>query len=158
MGVGGVSPVGKTVAADGSIELISDEGKFAFRRIGQGALLVTITGNDKGQFGTAALDEIRLEILRHGPLELLVNAEQAVLVTQEVSREWTRFFADARPELKRVSILTGSKLVNLAVAIARHLSHTGSLIQIYTERELFFAAMARAKAQLAISRARSAQQ
>jgi hypothetical protein len=39
---------------------------------------VTISGNDQGQFGTVTLDEIRLEILRHGKLELLVDAEQAV--------------------------------------------------------------------------------
>ncbi len=145
----------KRVAADGSLELISHEGKFTFQRLGAGALLVTITGNDKGQYGTAALDEIRLEIMRHGPLELLINAELAVLVTPDVSQEWTRFFTESRTQLKRVSILTGSKLINLTVAIAQHLSYTGSLIQIYSDRDLFFTALARSNAQVAIKRAQS---
>ncbi|MES3026000.1 MAG: hypothetical protein V4857_30840 [Pseudomonadota bacterium] len=136
----------KQVAADGSLRLASGNGQFTFRRLCPGALLVTITGNDTGQFGTAALDEIRLEILRHGALELLIDAEMAQLVAPEVSQEWTRFFSASREQLKRVSVLTGSKLINLTVAIAQHLSYTGKLIQIYSDRELFDAALARAGA------------
>ena len=91
--------------------------------------------------------------MRHGPLELFINAEAAVLVTPDVSQEWTRFFTDSRQQLKRVSVLTGSKLINLTVAIAQHLSYTGSLIQIYSDRDLFLAALAAADAQAAIKRA-----
>ncbi len=36
--------------------------------------------------------------------------------------KWTRFFSTSRAQLKRVSVLTGSKLINLTVAIAQHLS------------------------------------
>jgi hypothetical protein len=116
---------------------------------------VSISGNDQGQFGTSALDEIRLEILRHGKLELLIDAEQAELVTVEVSQEWTRFFATTREHLTRVSVLTGSKLINLTVAIAQHLSQTGNLIQIYSDRSLFEAAVAKAGAAQVIRNARS---
>ncbi len=136
--------INKLMSADGDVELQCGNGKFVFRRLMPGALLVTIVGSDTGQFGTAALDEIRLEIMRHGPLELLIDAEQAELVTVDVSQEWTRFFATTRPQLKRVSVLTGSKLINLTVAIAQHLSQTGNLIQIYSDRELFQTAVARA--------------
>jgi len=74
----------------------------------------------------------------------LIDAEQAELVTVEVSQEWTRFFAMSRGQLTRVSVLTGSKLINLTVAIAQHLSQTGNLIQIYTDRSLFEAALTKA--------------
>jgi hypothetical protein len=147
--------VQKSISADGSTVLESGNGKFSFRRITPGALLVSISGNDQGQFGTSALDEIRLEILRHGKLELLIDAEQAELVTVEVSQEWTRFFATTREHLTRVSVLTGSKLINLTVAIAQHLSQTGSLIQIYSDRSLFEAAVAKAGAAQVIRNARS---
>lgn len=99
-----------------------------------------------GEFGSAALDEIRMEVLRHAPLELLVDAEQAVLVSTAVSQEWTRFFSGSRQQLRRVSVLTGSRLINLTVAIAQHLSQTGNLIQIYSDRQLFDQALARAGA------------
>jgi hypothetical protein len=147
--------VRKLISADGSTVLESGNGKFCFRRITPGALLVSISGNDQGQFGTSALDEIRLEILRHGKLELLVDAEQAELVTVEVSQEWTRFFATTREQLTRVSVLTGSKLINLTVAIAQHLSQTGNLIQIYSDRSLFETAVAKASTAQVIRNARS---
>ncbi|HSH91613.1 MAG TPA: hypothetical protein VK996_16635, partial [Ramlibacter sp.] len=80
--------------------------------------------------------------LRHRPLELFVDAQAAVAVGVPVSKEWTHFFSLNREHLVRVSVLVGSKAVELTVAIAQHLSQTGNLIQIYTDRELFDARVA----------------
>jgi hypothetical protein len=122
---------------DGSIRLASARCTFAFRRQRPGALLVTIAGIDDGQFGTMTLDEIRVHLLAHRPLELFVDAEAAVAAMVEVSKEWTHFFSTNREKLKRVSVLVGSRTIELTVAIAQHLSQTGNLIQIYTDRALF---------------------
>jgi hypothetical protein len=135
---------GRVLLADGSVEMAQGGGRFCFRRLRPGALLLSIEGQDTGQFGSAVLDEVRMEIMRGGPLELLIDASAAVLVTTEVSQEWTRFFSLSRQQLTRVSVLTGSRLINLSVAIAQHLSQTGNLIQIYSDRALFDAAVARA--------------
>ena len=124
---------------DGRMQLSAGKGEFVFERLRPGVLLVTISGQDLGQFGTATLDEIRLELLRHRPLELFVDAAAAQVVSVDVSREWTQFFSLNREQLKRVSVLVGSKALELTVAIAQHLSQTGNLIQIYTDRELFAA-------------------
>ncbi|MES2900170.1 MAG: hypothetical protein V4723_10600 [Pseudomonadota bacterium] len=134
----------KQVLADGQTRFAAGAGEFLFKRLRPGALLVTISGQDTGQFGPAVLDEIRMEAMRCGALELLIDAEQAVLVSMEVSRDWTHFFSHNRERLKRVSVLTGSKLINLTVAIAQHLSQTGNLIQIYSDRSVFDEAVARA--------------
>jgi len=110
-----------------------------------GVLLVTISGNDKGDFGTRVLDEIRLELLRHHPLELLVDASAVVGVAVSASSEWTQFFALNRATLRRVSVLVGSKAVGLTVAIAQHLSDTGRLVQIYSDPAVFAAYLESAK-------------
>lgn len=127
----------KQIWPDGRIQLSSGKNAFVFQRLRPGALLMTISGDDVGQFGAAAVDEVRMELLRHSPLELFVDAGNAVTVSVEVTNEWTRFFAASRAQLKRVSVLTGSKFFHLSVAISQHLSQTGNLIQIYTDRELF---------------------
>ena len=51
----------------------------------------------------------------------------------------THFFALNRDHLRRVSVLVGSQVVHLTVAIAQHLSRTGDLIQIYSDPETFAA-------------------
>jgi hypothetical protein len=130
---------------DGRLQMSAGKGEFVFERLRPGALLVTIAGQDLGQFGTATLDEIRLELLRHRPLELFVDAAAAQVVSVDVSRAWTQFFSLNREQLKRVSVLVGSKAIELTVAIAQHLSQTGNLIQIYTDAELFVARLQAAR-------------
>ena len=131
---------------DGQVRLSDPECTFVFRLLKPGALLVTITGQDAGQFGTSTLDEIRLELMRQRPLELFVDAREAFGAAVSVSDEWTRFFSLNREHLKRVSVLVGSKLVYLTVAIAQHLSRTGNLIQICSDPETFDARVASAHA------------
>lgn len=134
--------VTKETLPDGSVRISCAGCSFVYSRLRPGALLVTITGNDTGQFGTATLDEIRMEMLRQRPIELFVDASDAVGASVNVSKEWTQFFSLNREHLKRVSILAGSKVVHLTVSIAQHLSQTGNLIQIYSDADLFKARVA----------------
>lgn len=130
---------------DGRLRLTAGSGSFTYERLRPGVLLVTVAGSDMGQFGTASLDEVRLEMLRQRPVELFVDAEAAQLVSVAVSKEWTQFFSLNREHLSRVSVLVGSRAIELTVAIAQHLSQTGNLIQIYTARDLFAARLQAAR-------------
>jgi hypothetical protein len=127
----------REVAPDGSVVVRAGRGAYHFRRPAQGVVEILIEGTDNGQFGTAALDEIALALVRERPLELFIDASAASMPAVAVSREWTRFLAGNRKDLKRVSVLVASKSVELTIAIAQHLSQTGKLIQIYTDPELF---------------------
>ena len=141
-----LSSISRETAADGAIVLRAGRGAFEFRRPVQGVLDIRIQGTDNGQFGTAALDEIALALVRERPVEIFVDASDASMPAVPVSREWARFFALNRKDLKRVSVLVTSRTVELTVAIAQHLSQTGNLIQIYTDAELFEARKAAATA------------
>lgn len=139
-----IAGVTRDILPDGSIRLASPRCSFVYQRLRPGALLVTIQGIDEGQFGSMTLDEIRVHLLEHRPLELFVDAQGAVAVMVEASREWTHFFSTHRHKLKRVYVLVGTRAVELSVAIAQHLSQTGNLIQLYTDRLLFEERMAKA--------------
>jgi hypothetical protein len=135
----------KKISSTGNVEITSGKCTFVFDRIRPGLLLVTISGMDKGQFGSTVLDEIRFELVRHSPLELFIDAKNAIGATVDVSQEWTRFFSRNRTQLSRVSILVGSEIVELTVAIAQHLSRTGKLIQIYSDPDIFQEGLARVR-------------
>jgi hypothetical protein len=129
--------VTRELLPDGSLRLSSSGATFEYRRIRPGALLVTITGVDRGQFGSATLDEIIAALAREGKLDLYIDARGAVGATLSVSDDWTRFFSTQRDRLRRVYVLAGSKAVQLTVAIAQHFSGTGNLIQIYSDPAIF---------------------
>jgi hypothetical protein len=137
--------VSRDVLPGGRIRVSAGDCTFVFERLRPGALLSIIVGDDKGQFGTCTLDEIRMELLRHRPLELFIDAREAVGAAVSVSNEWTHFFSLNRESLKRVSVLVGSKVVRLTIAIAQHLSRTGDLIQIYSDPATFEARVAAAR-------------
>lgn len=139
------SEVVRDVSPTNVVRLSAGGCTFVFHPLRAGAMLVTIAGLDTGQFGARTLDEIRLELLRHRPLELFIDAREAVGAAVSVSQEWTRFFSLNREHLSRVSVLVGSKVVELTVAIAQHLSRTGNLIQIYSDAETFDARVAAAR-------------
>src|SRR5436190_3999158 len=110
---------------------------FTYERPRPGVLEIRIAGTDSGQFGTAAVDEISNRLRRERPLELFVDAAEASMPAVKVSQDWTRFIALNQKDLKRVSVLVSSKSVALTMAIAQHLSNTGTLMQIYSDRDLY---------------------
>lgn len=127
----------REVQEDGTVVLSDSRCRFTYRRIAPGAVEMRIYGIDDGTLGRAPMDEVALAWTAEGPIELFVDATQASMPSVPVSRAWSKFFAINQKSLKRVSILAGSKAVELTVAIAQHLSRTGRLIQIYTDRELY---------------------
>lgn len=126
----------REVQRGGSVVLRDERCRFTFAS-SPGALDITISGDDHGQFGPAALDEITRAIARDRPLNLFIDATAASLPAVDVSRQWTRFFSLNQPNLKKVSVLVASKPVELTVSIAQHLSRTGSLMHVYTDRNAY---------------------
>ena len=128
----------REILPGGDVRLSSGDCVFLYQRQRPGVLLITISGYDGGQFGTATLDEILTAINREGKLELFVDAREASGAGVGVSEDWTRFFATNQEKLSRVHVLVGgSKVLQLTVAIAQHLSRTGNLIQIYSDALIF---------------------
>lgn len=105
-------------------------------------ITTTAAGNLKREIApdggiTLADGRCRFTFRRIAPATLEVVIDGVDMPAVSVSREWSRFFALNQKDLKRVSVLVGSKGVELTVAIAQHLSQTGKLIQLYSDAELY---------------------
>jgi hypothetical protein len=122
----------------GTLRLRSDDCTFLFTRLRPGALLLTVLGEDDGEFGAMVLDELEAEITRFGrPLVLFVDALGTVRVSNVVANRWTEWFEDRRDRLARVSVLVRSKTISLTMSIARHLSGTAGLFEVTSDRAAF---------------------
>jgi hypothetical protein len=133
----------REIQKDGVVRLHSASCEFLYRRLCPGVLVVTITGDDKGEFGMAPLHELDAEIARGAPLALFVDTRAARGAATSVTEDWTAWFAGNQKNLRSVAILATSKFVQLIVSIAKHLSRTGEMIRIYTEGARFEQAIAR---------------
>lgn len=129
--------VTREIAQDGSVVVSDARCRIVFRRIRPGVLEIQIAGTDNGQFGTAMIDEVAVALMRERPLELFVDASNASMPAVSVAKGWIHFFALNHKNLKRVRILAGSKEVTLTMQIVRHLSDTGNLLHIYSDREIY---------------------
>jgi hypothetical protein len=127
----------REIAEDGSVVISDARCKVVFRRIRPGALEIEIAGTDNGQFGTVMIDEVALALVRERPLELFIDAGDASMPAVSVAKGWTDFFSLNQESFKRVRILAGSKAVALTMKIVQHLSDTGDLMHIYSDRELY---------------------
>lgn len=136
----------RTVLQDGSIKLATQDGDFTFSRLKPGVLFVTVAGHDRGEFGSATLDEITSVLNRERPITLFVDTRAALSVAPTVRDDWTRFLSSNRSNLLSVHVLTSSKAVHLSVAVAQHFSATGKLIRLYSSPETFQARLESATA------------
>src|SRR5204862_6935636 len=78
----------RQVLPNGRVRLASPECTFLFEQLRPGALLVTVSGHDRGQFGGAALAEMRAAIVRRAPLELYCDLRRAFNADVSVSEQW----------------------------------------------------------------------
>lgn len=136
----------RTVLEDGSVKLAGRDGSFTFARLRPGVLFVTAAGHDRGEFGSATLDEITAVLNRERPITIFMDTRDALSVAPTVRDEWTRFFSSNRSNLLGVHVLTRSKAVHLSVAVAQHFSATRNLIRLYSNAAAFEARLANATA------------
>jgi hypothetical protein len=125
--------VRREAVADGSVRLAAGNCEFNFVRLKPGTLLVTIVGDDVGQFGSATVDEVAAEYTRFGqPLILFFDLRRTIGPATPVMEMWTQWFANHRHNLRQVTLLVPpeSRVLHLSVSIAQHLSRTGNLIRI----------------------------
>ncbi len=145
----------REVLSDGSVKLASEGSEFVYRRLRPGLILLEISGDDRGQFGTATQDEVATEFARYGqPIELYMDATAARGAATKVMEDWTAWFDHQRKHLAHVAVLISpdAKVLQLTVSIAKHLSRTGDLIAIHLDRRNFEAALTRAAPGYALSR------
>ncbi|HYG78399.1 MAG TPA: hypothetical protein VEK08_25585 [Planctomycetota bacterium] len=126
-----------------TVRLAAGECSFTYRRLKPATLLLTIEGDDVGQFGTATMDEVNAEFERFGPVMLYLDTRRAVGPSTTVMEAWTAYFAANRRKFRGVHILVlpESKLLHLTVSIVQHLSGMAGVLQIYGEPAKFQAAL-----------------
>jgi hypothetical protein len=116
---------------------------LTIRRPASGVTLVVLTGNDVGELGERPFVELDRD-LRPGPLALFVDARAVNAASLDVSSDWARWLATHRDRLRHVSMLTGSRFIQLTASFVRKVADLGELMRLYTDPAAFEEALASA--------------
>jgi hypothetical protein len=123
-----------------------ESAELIVRRLRPGSLLVKIVGYDRGELGDRPFEEIYNEIKHFKTIDLYVDLADSFGAATPVREAWTEWFRANQAHLRRVSVLVGSKFVEMAVTLAKLFSRTGDLIQLYSSRAAFEEIVGRAQA------------
>lgn len=109
-------------------------------------VIVAIDGTDVGELGDAPFRALAPLIERDDGVELFIDARRARGASIDVSAEWAQWLSRHRDALRRVSMLTPTRLVQLTASFVRRFAELGDRMRVYTEPALFDDALSSALA------------
>jgi hypothetical protein len=106
-----------------------------------GVVVMTIRGTDVGEFGEAPMLEVQKCIDAAGPIQLFVDARDVRGASIEVSGDWGEWMRARQGQLRGISMLTGSRYVEVTADFVRRFAGLQGKMRIYTEAAAFDAAL-----------------
>jgi hypothetical protein len=107
-----------------------------------GIVLVSFEGQDTGELGDAAFQAIERAFVARSRIELFIDARLGKAASVDVSSEWARWLSAKRDHLLHVSMLTGSRFIQLSAGFVRKFADLGDLMRLYSDSAAFEAVLA----------------
>jgi hypothetical protein len=126
------------------VQLRGEHCTIVIRRPARGVVLVAFTGNDVGELGERPFEELAADVAGPGPIELFIDARGGVAASMDVSSEWAFWLGRHRRSFRHVSMLTGSRFIQLSASFVRKFADLGELMRLYTDPAAFEGALSNA--------------
>jgi hypothetical protein len=123
-----------------SVSFRNEHGTISIHRPATGVVVVVLIGNDVGQFGDAPFKELAQD-LRPSGIELFIDARSGIAASMDVSSEWAQWLGQHRGSFRHVSMLTGSRFIQLSASFVRKFADLGELMRLYTDAATFEGAL-----------------
>jgi len=108
-----------------------------------GTVVLRISGSDIGEFGEAPMQALSGWLADHQPVDFFIDARDVRVASIEVSGEWARWLGIHKQDLRTVTMLTGSRFVNMTAEFVRRFADLTQM-KICTEPAVFDRALAEA--------------
>jgi hypothetical protein len=106
-----------------------------------GIVVLRLAGWDAGEFGDVPMQELNKDLERNGIVELFIDARAVKAASIEVSAEWAQWLGKHRSRFRHISMLTGSRFIQLTANFVRRFADLGEVMRIYTDPVAFDAAL-----------------
>lgn len=107
-------------------------------------VVISIDGTDVGELGQAPFQALTPLLKNQAAIELFIDARSARGPSIDVSSDWAWWLLAHRAQLLHVSMLTGSRFVQLSAALVRSFADLGDTMRLYTDDRVFEGALSNA--------------
>lgn len=114
----------------------------SIRRPAARIVVVTLSGHDIGEFGDAPFRELAKDLAEPGAIELFIDARRGKAASIDVSGQWAAWLRTHKARFARVSMLTGSRFIQLSADIVRRFAELGEAMRLYSDPAAFEGALA----------------
>ena len=106
-------------------------------RPGPAIVVVVLSGTDIGEFADFPMRELAKDLARFGTIELFIDARAVRSASIEVSSEWAQWMSAHRTQLSQVSMLTGSRYIQITADFVRRFAGLIDRMKIFTDQGAF---------------------
>jgi hypothetical protein len=104
--------------------------------------VMRITGTDIGEFGDAPMLELQRFLAGAGPTHLFIDAREVRGASIDVSGEWAEWLRVHKVNLHTISMLTGSRFIEVTADFVRRFAELQGIMRIYSHPVDFDIALA----------------
>jgi hypothetical protein len=110
---------------------------LAIRRPASAVAVVVLRGSDIGEFADFPMRELAKDLDRYGAIDLFIDARAVRGASIEVSSEWAFWMRTHARHFRQISMLTGSRYIQITAEFARRFVGLGERMKIFTDPVVF---------------------
>ena len=118
--------------------------RLAIDQFAGGVVVMRISGSDVGEFGDAPMLSLNDWLTSLDHVEFFIDAGDVRGASIEVSGDWAQWLARHKAQLRAVTMLTGSRFVQITAEFVRRFAELEGVMRICTERAVFESALSQA--------------
>jgi hypothetical protein len=108
-------------------------------------ILMRISGTDTGELGDAPMRALDSWLASSGPAKLFIDARAVRGASIDVSSEWAAWLSQHRDQLQSITMLTGSKFIQITAEFVRRFADLNGLMWVCMEPAVFDLAIEQAR-------------
>jgi hypothetical protein len=115
---------------------------LTIQQLSDTTVLIRISGTDVGEFGNSPMQDLKASLETAREIDLFIDARNVRGASIDVSCEWAKWLRANKVHLREVSMLTGSRFIQVTADFVRRFADLEGIMKIYTEAPAFDAALA----------------
>lgn len=133
--------------ATGLKSVIFEGAHFAveLEQLSESLIVMRMRGTDTGELLDAPIQKLDEWVSGANAVELFIDARNVRGASVDVSSEWSAWFTANRARFKSITMLTGSKLIQITAEFVRRFAGLNGIMWVCTEPKVFDLALEQAQ-------------